>query len=575
MLAASPHRGLKRATAAHGRCTLGVSYGENDGHAGVAVDGEYAVAFSGKLDNFRELVAAVESPRLAAQPTAAAAIAAAWRLLGETTPNRLRGCFAVAVTDGTRVWLFRDHFGNSSLFYHDDARGLYAATEPRQVIAGAQIPREPDLDVLRQFFFLRYLEDRSASWFKRISRVLISELLIADGGTVSTRRYWDPGSLLETLRPSGEQIAADFARLMTQAVERTLDGSTVISLSGGIDSAAVAAFAAPMHLAQRNARIAALSAVYPSWPSADESQYIRMIADALQIDLNTYQPVNNPYEGLGEWADILDGPVPRAVAIHEFAEYLRRARALGFRTVLNGESAESINDSRAYLVPHLLHRGRFRAALQYLRARRAAGTSRRALAGDVLSAVIPRALERGYWRLRSRKDRPIDWLDSGVATSYGGDAWTPPGERWRRNQLRPIEASGIVYEALEMCQAVCGVRVREPWADVDLWQYFLSLPAETRFVSSDPRPKALFRNLLRGRLPDAIIDRVDKPNFSGYYQARIDYEVLRRWLNNPKHHVRGVRYDVLADHLTREDLSKSGWMWARDLAALHAFLSQW
>jgi len=580
MLAAAPHRGTTHEVIVRGRCVAGVARDDDDGHTGTAADGALAVAFSGRLDNLPDVAAAVRAAGAGDQiHTPAEVVLAAWRLWGKATAGRLRGSFSVIVTDGSRVWAFRDHFGNALLFFHEGPREFYAATEVKQVIAGAQIAREPDMEALERYFLVGKLSDRSASWFKGVRRVLIASMLVADERGVTSDPYWDPAPIIETIRPGADELAADFERLMSQAIERTLDGRTVISLSGGLDSATLAAFAAPIHLARANAPIAALSAVYPAWPTVDEGEYIRLITDALGIELHTYEPTANPFQGLREWAERLDGPVPRLIAIHEVAEYYQQARALGFRTILSGDFAESLNDSRAYLTHHLLHRGRLSAAARHLRSRRAGGASRGALVREAVAAVTPGFLERAYHRRTLRILQLMDWMDERVVKAMmaaeQAESWIPAGDRWRVSQLAPLGAIGVGYEAVETCQAYCGVRRREPWSDVDLFEHILSLPAETRFVTEDPRAKALLRRLLRGRLPDGIVNRVEKPRFGDYYTARVDYDVLRKWLVNPEHPIRGVRYDVVADHLERKDLSMRGFMWVRDLAAVHAFLSLW
>jgi hypothetical protein len=128
-------------------------------------------------------------------------------------------------------------------------------------------------------------------------------------------------------------------------------------------------------------------------------------------------------------------------------------------------------------------------------------------------------------------------------------------------------------EADDIVQEVCGVRTRRPWADVDLWEFFLRLPAEVKFP--DTQSKGLVRRLLRGRVPDAILDRRDKTVFDESIVARIDYPTLRRWLIDPKDRLNGVRYDVLRRRLEQEDLSVGEFVRAKDLAGVHAFLSQW
>lgn len=192
---------------------------------------------------------------------------------------------------------------------------------------------------------------------------------------------------------------------------------------------------------------------------------------------------------------------------------------------------------------------------------------------------MPRFLDEAYQRVVSRNLQLMDWVDERVVkpmmAAQRRDSWTPRAERWRVSQVISLDASKVGYEAVETCQAVCGVRRREPWSDVDLFEYFLSLPAEMRFVSDDPRPKALIRRQLRGRLPDRVVDRMDKPRFGDYYTARVDYGVLRTWLINPGHRLRSIRYDVVAEHLGRGNLNMREFMWLRDLAAIHAFLSLW
>jgi len=43
----------------------------------------------------------------------------------------------------------------------------------------------------------------------------------------------------------------------------------------------------------------------------------------------------------------------------------------------------------------------------------------------------------------------------------------------------------------------------------------------------------------------------------------------------PNHHVDGVNYSQLAELLRTESLTPLDYMWARELAGSHAFLSQW
>jgi hypothetical protein len=104
-----------------------------------------------------------------------------------------------------------------------------------------------------------------------------------------------------------------------------------------------------------------------------------------------------------------------------------------------------------------------------------------------------------------------------------------------------------------------------------LWEFFLSLPAEVKFP--DYRMKGFARTVLREHVPDEILDRRDKTNTNEYYRSMcLDYEALRRWLLAPEYRVAGVDYALLAQELEHEDMSLAHYLWARDLAAVHAFI---
>jgi asparagine synthase (glutamine-hydrolysing) len=387
-------------------------------------------------------------------------------------------------------------------------------------------------------------------------------------------RYWRPETLLESARLSEPDVSATFERLMTQAVARSLAGNPVISLSGGIDSPTLAAFAAPEHTRATGRPLAALATVYPNLPSVDESMYVQMIADFLGLQLFTCERKAKPFVSLRDWAALIDGPIPR-LWLADAEEHYREARQLGFTTMLTGEVAEFVVDIRAHIIPHLLWRGRFKPLWRNLEASRARGTSIRRLGWDLASTFLPGFVDTTYvrfWGIRHRPRIP-DWVSARMVNAGRAQSLAPVRHRWRDFQLSGFSGPGLSVEANEVCQMVCGIRVRMPWSDVDLWEFFLSLPAEIKHPY--PRRKALIRQLLRGRLPDAILDRRDKSGFEASMIERFDYDAIHRWVINQPYRMPGIDYRRLAEHLERRDFDIVDIRWASDLANVHAFLSLW
>jgi hypothetical protein len=570
MIRAAPHRGGRTKMIQHGSASLAVAASEDRDDAHLGVDGDVAIVLAGTVDNItdvgREAERAGQAPL---SPDPADILMAAYRAFGIDLPARLRGVFGGVVSDRARIMAFRDHLGFGPVFFGRDARGVRVASEAKQVVAGAGVSEEPDLDVCEEIYFQTY-DEHTPSALRGVERLPKASVLLADGSGARLRRYWDPTDRFESGRYGPEEIKERFDHLMGQAVARTLTGEDAVSLSGGIDSPAVAAYGASRHLEMTGRPLGGVSAVYPDFPAVDESEYTRLVADDLGMPLHLYQQHARPLDRLDEWTRLTDGPVP-TISLPQYEEHYRVVRSLGYRSVLSGEFAEFVFDISTYLIPYLVWHGRWGAVARLLDDRRARGGSWASVLRSLANPFVPTRVTAYRWA-RSRTDVPV-WLDRRRVNEPAVKSIVPTRERWAKVQLSPFSGVGLTTEADDICQQLCGLVCRRPWADVDLWEFFLSLPAEVKFP--DTRGKTLVRGLLRGRVSDPILDRRDKTYFDDSVRASIDYPTLRRWLTDPPDRLNGVRYDLLRERLDGETLELSEFRWAKDLASVHAFLSRW
>jgi asparagine synthase (glutamine-hydrolysing) len=564
MLDAVPHRGSQRVIAPSGATVLGVVSRADEVGAGVARQGRSVAAFAGTLDDQDALAA-----QLGTTPgDPAAMVLAAWSRWGEDALPRLRGTFACAVSDGETVRCFRDRFGSTPLFWGSWSGALYAATEPKQVVAGAGVAREPDVDGLEQILFGGVGDTTAVRGVRRIPRASIAT---GRDGAMTVRRYWDPASLIETRQVDVEEAAAELCAVLERAVVRRLSGADAVLLSGGMDSPTIAALAAR---AAPAGSVWAVSAVYPNHPSVDERPYIETVTGALGIPLHTYVPQAGPLDDVQTWVDLLDGPID-VLSIPQVAEAYRVAAATGARTVLCGEIEEYALEVRAFLLDHLLGHRRWRAFAGEIASRRRNGRTNGAILRALVWPLLPPWIASTAARHRADRRMIPEWIDP--ARVGGGtrrdDLRRRRRDRWRALQTSPLFGRTITIEADEMCAAHCGVTPARPFADVELWEFALSLPAEVKFPEA--RPKELLRRAARGLVPDAILDRRDKTVFNEYGTAHADYPALRKWILTTEHRIGGVDYALLAERLDREDLDVVGMRWAHDLARVHAFLALW
>ena len=578
MLTVARHYGGDPCVRMCGSCAIGVVNAHDMPDSTLSSDGDWLAAFSGKLDNTKEVACAVgEAGFHPASHSPADLMVAAFRAFGAGAPSRLRGVFAAIVTDGHDLWCFRDQLGWRPLHFRDLGDRFVVASEAKQVVVGAALPREPDLDVIEALFYGR-LDNRTPATLKGVERVpQASVLSVASMGSPKLQRYWYPAAFVESSTIPAEETAEHFAEVFGAAVRRALilDGD-VVSLSGGIDSPAVAGFAAPIFRELTRGPLHALSTVYPQFPRVDESRYIELVARYLGMELRTFTPKAGPWDSLPYWVEVFDGPIP-TLSLDEITEYYRLARQLGYRNVLGGDVAEVAFNLHRHLIGHLVTRGRWKPLVTLARASLSQGMTWPQLAGYIASPFIPGRVS--MWLLhRTGRDFPAripDWLSAAKVNEvpFRKDLIPPGRDRWTGVQLRPYMGTTLTLEAGDVAARLCGVTSRSPFADVDVIQFFLGLRAEVKFP--DLQSKTLVRRMLRGRVPDEILDRRDKTVFGDYMMSHIDYGVLRKYLVNPTVRIDGVNYPRLAERIERQDFTLIDYSWANDLVRIHAFLSQW
>jgi asparagine synthase (glutamine-hydrolysing) len=158
--------------------------------------------------------------------------------------ERLRGMFAIAVWDARRrrLVLARDRYGIKPLYYRHVGDELRFASELRALPRG-----EIDLDALEAFLAFNSIP-APYSIFRAVRKLPAGHILVWEDGAVTLERYARPGPALEhELRDGDEaELVEELRARLRDSVRAHLlsDVPVGVLLSGGVDSAALAAFAA-------------------------------------------------------------------------------------------------------------------------------------------------------------------------------------------------------------------------------------------------------------------------------------------------------------------------------------------
>lgn len=482
----------------------------------------------------------------------------------EAALDRIVGDFAFAWWDPSRrrLLLARDFLGQRPLHYHH-GRGLFAfASMPKGLHALPQVPRAANAQAAADFL-AHIPETGDESFFEGVAKVPPGHVVRIDPAGMTTRRTWTPD--LSPLRlPSAAAYAEGLRERLDVAVASRLrgaDGRVAAHLSGGLDSASVAAtaarllddaghvtaytsvpregFAGGRRLVDEGPLAAGVAAFYPNMEHVRIRAGATSPLDALGRNAFLYE---RPYLNLcnGVWIDAINDDAKRR----------------GLHVMLTGSAGNAgFSFDGMPRFAELLRGGRLPALAReaVLALRRGTG------GGTIAAATIGPFLPHGIWsainRVRGRGDdlasysaiRPAaaDAALAARAAARGVDFGYRPRRDAREGQMWLLGRVDFGnYNKGQL--GGWGLDVRDPTADRRLVEYCLRVPADQYL--SDGVPRALARRAMTDRLPDAITRETRKG-----YQGADWYEGLSAARDQLRAEIAGIARDPAAARLIDVD----------------------
>jgi asparagine synthase (glutamine-hydrolysing) len=444
-----------------------------------------------------------------------ASIAAAFRIRGTDVISFLRPPFALVLWSRRERtgFLATDQLGARSIFTTRLGHDLVFSGEIADLLAVLGRRPAPNLAVLGSWLAGRG-EPRDRTLYTGVDRLAGGFLLPLGAERAAAQRY-DNRPATNTLEASPGELADLLRAEVQRAVEvRIPTGATAgIFLSGGIDSASVAAAAVQ---GAGSERAIAISAVFPDRPDADESALISAITTRLAL-----RERRLTVGAGGVFADALDflahWQVPALSPTLGFQLALQRvAAAEGATVLLDGEGGDELFGLRPYLIADALRRGRTLRAWRLAYGLGGDGRiARRALIAYGLKGAVP------SWVHERRGIRGPGWLRDDVLIEFPADtagfAWKAlPGPRWSaegRDQLTRHRERIGAHDYLRRRAAMTGAIGAHPFLeDLDLIEFALRLPPEHAFSSKHDRP--VLRAAMDRELPDEVRLRTEKSYFN-------------------------------------------------------------
>ena len=471
---------------------------------------------------------------------------------GDDCPKHLLGDFAFAIWDARRQRLFcaRDQMGMRQLIYHHAPGRLFAfATDAEALVAHPAVPRA--INEARVADFLDNLEgaDLTSTFYAQVVRLPPAHRMTIDREGCVVSRYWslELGDML--MLDSDEAYAAAFHEMFTTAVECRLRSASPIGsmLSGGLDTNSVAAVAAGLLQRQGKGPLATFSAIRATPEGCVESGAILRAIESPSFDAHLVNSddsanVEAEIDRLENCREPFDGEMVLIAAVY------RIARAADVKVVLDGVSADVVLTA-GNRVAGLLKQGRLIAAMEEARRENTywgpAWPVPTILASAAWAAFSPRGIRRLRWRLiwaaADRKlARGADSVSASLARSANLRARRATFRRHR--SFDPISSAEyrrqsvlhphlvVARERYDRVAAGFGIEPRDPFMDVRLVQFCLSLPPSQ--LQADGWPKIILRRAMARHLPKEIAWKPGKQHVGAAFTRPV-YDRLRAHPEDP------------------------------------------
>jgi asparagine synthase (glutamine-hydrolysing) len=480
-------------------------------------DGSVWIVFNGEVYNYRELRRDLEQRgHVFGTDSDTEVIVHLYEEHGSRCVDRLRGMFAFAVWDERtrQLLLARDRLGIKPLYYAERGNELVFASELKPILQLARVPRAIDWGAAHHLFtFLTTPATRSI--VQGVAKLEPARTAVASRANPRLRidKYWDVQFRPNEKASEGELVEQLRALLSESvALHQISDVPVGAFLSGGIDSSAVVALMST----PAAGRLKTFSIGFAE-SRFDELRYARDVAAQFQTDHHDLVITPDVVQIVEDLTWYLDEPFGDTSAIPTYM--VSKLAAEHVKVVLSGDGGDELfagydkyvveqHERRFDRIPKTVRAiaggiGRVlphgMTGRRFLRHLALDGPARYLDASTMFRADEMRRLFRpDTYRILQRHDPATESLEG--LRNYGDD-WLAAVQYHDIHAYLPLD----ILTKVDRATMAHSLEARPPLLDHRLAEFAATIPAQYRLRGGTT--KYLFKQAMRGILPDAIIDR--------------------------------------------------------------------
>jgi asparagine synthase (glutamine-hydrolysing) len=437
----------------------------------------------------------------------------AYACWGEHCSEKLTGMFAFAIWDKQRQSLFlaRDRLGIKPLYFAKTLTAFYFASNPQALLATGQCDTSIDSVALHHQLSLHAVIPAPRTLFKGIRKCKPAcHMQIGADGVLSQSRYWTLSAQRQQTQWSSQDWNEAIHQALLKAVKKRIQIADVpvgVLLSGGLDSSLLVALLDEAGVG----KIKTFSIGFEDQPEekGNEFEFSDPVAKRYNTDHHKFLIPNAEVltrlpEAVRAMAEPMVGQ--DAVAFYLLSEQVSKS----VKVVQSGQGADEV----------------FAGYFWYDRMQAASGSSVQRFASNYVDRDHDEFCETVDAAYRG-EDHTSAFIEKQLETEHA--------DTFMDAVLRFDTTTLIVDDPVKRVDNMTmawGLEARVPFLDHELVELAAACPPELKLKHGG---KGILKEISRGRIPDAVIDRP-----KGYFPM----PALK--------YVRGEFYDFMADTLNSQ-----------------------
>ncbi|RPD45999.1 asparagine synthase (glutamine-hydrolyzing) [Paracnuella aquatica] len=501
----------------------------------------YVIVHNGELYNYKEIKGQLEAKSYHFNTQSdTEVIVAAFACWGKNCLQHFDGAFAFAIWDEEAKTLFaaRDRLGEKPFFFAHTGNELRFASEIK-ALWQMGLERQVNKGMLYNYLTLGYTTnpyDAQETFYQHIFKLPAASCLMLDARSndLSIEQYWTV--FTDEKNTSDKEAVDTFKNLLHTSVQRRLRSDVPVgtSLSGGLDSSAIAALCAAS--SERSFSHHCFTASFENW-SKDETAQAAAIAAKMGLQHHVVPvSVGDLLKQMDALSLYQEEPVQSASVLAQYQVYAA-AKHAGITVLLDGQGADEILAGyhkyyhwywqQLYANKQLTSSGELESA-------RALGVLEPFGLTNKVAALLPHFTASLWQKQRAKKAAAQRGLHPDfVAANKAHFAYALPAKLDLNGVLHYNTFTNGLEELLRYADRnsmAHAVEVRLPFVQHELIEFLFSLPAH--FKIRNGWTKWLLRESMKKVLPNEVVWRRDKVGFEPPQQqwmqdARVQKRILQ------------------------------------------------